>query len=83
VARDLGIDMRSHWRPDGGFFAKRNREQLIGIAGDCGYADGNGSVASYNFWLLGNVDAWFHAGLPRQFRGFGARYIQHVNVDTT
>jgi ParB family transcriptional regulator, chromosome partitioning protein len=47
VARDLGIDMRSHWRPDGSFLAKRNREQLVGIARDCGYADGNGSVASY------------------------------------
>jgi len=32
VARDLGIDVRSHWRPD----AKRNREKFIGIARDCG-----------------------------------------------
>jgi len=47
VARDLNIDMRNHWRPDGSFFAKRSREQLVGIARECGYADGNGSVASY------------------------------------
>jgi len=47
VARDLNIDMRKHWRPDASFFAKRNREQLVGIARECGYADGNGSVASY------------------------------------
>jgi hypothetical protein len=47
VARDLSIDMRNHWRPDSSFFAKRNREQLVGVARDSGYADGTGSVASY------------------------------------
>ena len=44
VARDLSVDMKNHWRPDAAFFGKRNREQLVGIAKECGYADGNGSV---------------------------------------
>jgi len=47
VARDLSVDMKNHWRPDAAFFGKRNREQLVGIAKECGYADGNGSVGSY------------------------------------
>jgi ParB family chromosome partitioning protein len=47
VARDLSVDMKNHWRPDAAFFGKRNREQLIGIAKECGYADGNGSLGSY------------------------------------
>ena len=47
VARDLSVDMRNHWRPDASFFAKRNREQLVSIARECGYADGHGSVGSY------------------------------------
>ncbi|MHB8744325.1 MAG: hypothetical protein ACYC9L_14545 [Sulfuricaulis sp.] len=47
VARDLSIDMKNHWRPDAAFFGKRNREQLVGIAKECGYADGNGSLGSY------------------------------------
>jgi ParB family chromosome partitioning protein len=47
VARDLSVDMKNHWRPDAAFFAKRNREQLVGIAKECGYADGNGSLGSY------------------------------------
>ena len=47
VARDLSVDMRKHWRPDAAFFGKRNREQLVGIAKECGYADGNGSLGSY------------------------------------
>jgi len=46
VARDLNVDMRKHWRPDFGFFAKRNREQLASIAKDCGYVDGHGAVGS-------------------------------------
>ena len=29
------------------FFGKRNREQLVGIAKECGYAEGNGSLGSY------------------------------------
>ena len=47
VARDLSVDMKNHWRPDAAFFGKRNREQLVGIAKECGYADGNGSLGSY------------------------------------
>jgi ParB family transcriptional regulator, chromosome partitioning protein len=47
VARDLNLDMKNHWRPDAAFFGKRNREQLVGIAKECGYADGNGSLGSY------------------------------------
>jgi ParB family transcriptional regulator, chromosome partitioning protein len=39
--------MKNHWRPDAAFFGKRNREQLVGIAKECGYADGNGSLGSY------------------------------------
>jgi len=30
-----------------GVFGKRNRKQLVGIAKECGYADGNGSLGSY------------------------------------
>ena len=38
VARDLSVNMKNHWRPDAAFFGKRNREQLVGIAKECGYA---------------------------------------------
>jgi hypothetical protein len=38
--------MRSHWRPDASFLARRTRDQLFGIAGDCGYADGTGSLGT-------------------------------------
>jgi ParB family chromosome partitioning protein len=44
---DLAIDMRKHWRPDEAFFAKRSRKQLVAIARECGFADGNGSFAVY------------------------------------
>jgi ParB family chromosome partitioning protein len=47
VARDLSVDMKNHWRPDAAFFGKRNREQLVVIAKECGYADGNGSLGGY------------------------------------
>ncbi|NEV00097.1 hypothetical protein [Bradyrhizobium uaiense] len=47
MARDLSVDMKNHWRPDAAFFGKRNREQLVGIAKECGYADGNGSLGGY------------------------------------
>lgn len=47
VAGDLAIDMRKHWRPDEAFFAKRSRKQLVAIARECGFADGNGSFAVY------------------------------------
>jgi hypothetical protein len=41
VARDLQVDMRNHWRPDGDFLNRRTREQLVAIAGECGFADGH------------------------------------------
>jgi hypothetical protein len=44
VARDLELDMGNHWRPVASFFAKRNREQLVAIAKECGYADGHGPM---------------------------------------
>jgi ParB family chromosome partitioning protein len=47
VALDLAIDMRKHWRPDEAFFAKRSQKQLVAIARECGFADGNGSFAVY------------------------------------
>jgi ParB family chromosome partitioning protein len=47
VARDLGADMRNHWRPDRAFLERRSREQLLAIAKDCGYADGVGSIGSF------------------------------------
>jgi ParB family chromosome partitioning protein len=39
VARDLGTDMKSHWRPDRTFFERRTRDQLLGIAEECGCAE--------------------------------------------
>jgi ParB family chromosome partitioning protein len=47
VARDLGVDMRNHWRPDASFLGRRNREQLVSIAKESGFADGHGSLGSY------------------------------------
>jgi ParB family chromosome partitioning protein len=47
VAVDHAIDMRTHWRPDEAFLAKRSRKQLVAIARECGFADGNGSFAVY------------------------------------
>lgn len=47
VARDLNVDMKNHWRPDAAFFGKRNRDQLVSIAIECGYAEGTGQVSSY------------------------------------
>jgi ParB family transcriptional regulator, chromosome partitioning protein len=47
VARDLSVDMKNHWRPDASFFGKRNREQLVAIAIECGYAEGKGQVSAY------------------------------------
>lgn len=47
VARDLSADMRNHWRPDRAFLERRNREQLVAIAKECGYAEGIGSVTSF------------------------------------
>jgi ParB family chromosome partitioning protein len=47
VAGDLAVDMRSHWRPDEAFLAKRSRTQLVAVARESGFADGNGSFATY------------------------------------
>lgn len=49
VARDLDTDMRNHWSPDRTFFEKRNRDQLLEIAQECGCTDlyGRGLLASY------------------------------------
>lgn len=47
VATDLQIDMRNHWQPDGEFFSRRTRDQLIEIAKECGYADGVGTIGSF------------------------------------
>jgi hypothetical protein len=47
VAGDLAVDMRKHWRPDEAFLAKRSRVQLVAIARECGFAEGNGSFAVY------------------------------------
>jgi ParB family chromosome partitioning protein len=47
VARDLAVDMRNHWTPDRSFLERRTRDQLVGIATDCGYAEGTGQVSSY------------------------------------
>jgi ParB family chromosome partitioning protein len=47
VAGDLAVDMRSHWRPDEAFLAKRSRTQLVTVARESGFADGNGSFATY------------------------------------
>ena len=46
VVRDLCVDMRYHWHPDRSFLERRSRDQLAAIAVDCGYAEGNGRVAS-------------------------------------
>jgi ParB/RepB/Spo0J family partition protein len=49
VGRDLGADMRNHWRPDRVFFERRSREQLLAIAQECGCADvySIGSLRTY------------------------------------
>jgi ParB/RepB/Spo0J family partition protein len=47
VARDLGADMRNHWRVDRAFLERRNLEQLAAIAVECGYALNTGAVRSY------------------------------------
>jgi len=59
VARDLSVDMRSHWQPDAAFFGKRNRDQLVEIAIECGYAEGKGQVSGYKKLDLVNALARF------------------------
>ncbi len=60
VAADLGIDMRTHWRPDWAFLDRRNREQLVALAKECGYTDAVGSVGGFKKGELVN-------GLIRHF----------------
>ena len=59
VARDLSVDMRKHWQPDTAFFGKRNRDQLVSIAIECGYAEGKGQVSGYKKLDLVNALARF------------------------
>lgn len=49
VARDLGADMRNHWKIDRTFLEKRTRDQLLEIAQECGCADlyGIGTLRTY------------------------------------
>jgi ParB family transcriptional regulator, chromosome partitioning protein len=42
VACDLGVDMRSCWRPDMDFLSRRTREQLVPIAAESGYTERSG-----------------------------------------
>lgn len=47
VARDLSVDMRRHWCPDAAFLSKRNREQLVVLAKESGYADAASQLGAY------------------------------------
>lgn len=47
VAKDLGVDMRNHWKPNASFLERRSRVQLAEIAKECGYADERSAVGSY------------------------------------
>jgi ParB family chromosome partitioning protein len=47
VAQDLGAEMRNHWQPDSAFLSRRNSDQLVVIAGECGYAEGRSRLGSY------------------------------------
>ena len=40
MAQSIELDMRKRWKPDTDFLSRRNREQCITIAKECGYADG-------------------------------------------
>jgi ParB family chromosome partitioning protein len=59
VARDLCVDLRYHWHPDRSFLERRNRDQLIAIAVDCGYAENTGRVATYKKAELVNSLLWY------------------------
>jgi ParB family chromosome partitioning protein len=61
VARDLSVDMKNHWRPDAAFLGKRNREQLVGIANECGYAGSAGQLSAYKKAdLVNGLTRYFH-----------------------
>lgn len=59
VARDLAVDMKSHWRPDVAFLGKRNREQLVAVALGSGYTDNAGQLSAYKKADLVNALARF------------------------
>jgi ParB family chromosome partitioning protein len=44
VARDIGVDMRDHWRPDTAFLSRRTKPQLLAITAEIGLNEG-GPVA--------------------------------------
>lgn len=59
VARDLGVDMKNHWRPDVAFLSKRNREQLVSVSIASGYTDTAGQLSTYKKADLVNALARF------------------------
>lgn len=61
VARDLSVDMKNHWRPDAAFLGKRNREQLLVIAVECGFADAASQLSTYKKAdLVNGLTRYFH-----------------------
>lgn len=62
VARDLGVNMKNHWRPDAAFLGKRNREQLVTIAVASGYTDSAGQLSKYKKADLVNALARYFEG---------------------
>jgi ParB family chromosome partitioning protein len=47
VAMDLAADMHNHWRPDADFLNRRTRDQLLGLAADCGFAEGRSGLHTW------------------------------------
>ncbi len=47
VAKDLNVDMRDYWRPDGSFLKRRNKKQLQKIILEAGCSEKFGNAASY------------------------------------
>lgn len=47
VAQDLAADMANHWRPDRAFLDRRNRQQLIVVANECGFSDGRSLIGGW------------------------------------
>lgn len=61
VARDLAVDMKNHWRPDAAFLGKRNREQLVVIAVECGFAEAASQLSTYKKAdLVNGLTRYFH-----------------------
>jgi ParB family chromosome partitioning protein len=52
--------MGNHSRPDADFFNRRKRGQLVGVAGECGFADGHSVLHTWKKGELVN-------GLLRHF----------------